>query len=285
MARLNKRYVRPIPLPREQPAPVDHNEPGAPVIPSRLDVYSDVRQGPWTYLASMIALAAACYVVAVSFGTFLFRESAAGRPLLTDESFWANLAMVTMVLLPTVPAVAVYTGLACLVAMPSYSVLARVLGFRWGWELHGAVVGGIVALIGFLPLHFLLKMPDAQPRDMATWLLLGPLLATTFLQCGGAYAGYLNWRFCPPLHGDAEDDPRPWSFSLRQLLLLTLVISVVLGGLSATGLLTVPLVALVESWLVWQTVSLPVALWFARWRRRVQVTRFRGRLNAIRRRQ
>lgn len=278
----NQRFIRPIPLPRERPAPVDHNEPGASVIPSRLDVYSDVRRGPLTYLGSMIVLATIAYVAAISVGVFLFREFASSGAWMADLHIVAELILFSMTLLPVAAAVAAYCGIVCLVVLPCYAATVRWLKIAWGWEVHGALAAGVVAFVGFVPLFLGRLGQQPQPMQLAGVIVFGPLLATTFLQCAGAYAGYLNWRFCPPLYS-GESGSRPWSFSLRQLLLLTLGVSLVLGGLSALGLLNAGLMALFGSWLVWQGLSLPLALWFGRWRRRVQVTRLRSKLVSMRR--
>ncbi|TWT74537.1 hypothetical protein Pla123a_33610 [Posidoniimonas polymericola] len=281
MARLTKRYIRPIPLPKEQPPPEDNNEPGVRVIPSRLDVYSNVRQGPWTYLGSMLALSGGVYSVTLC--TLLWLSSLRGPPLgAVGWQVLSELIPYLATMLPVFAVTAAYGGAISAVVLPVYVAAIKSMKLQCRWETHGALAGGVVALVAFLPLHFIRPLKEPQLDVLAIEILLGPLLATTFLQCGGAYAGLLNWRFAPPPNVGDAPGTMSLTFSIRQLLLLTLLTSLALGTLSYFRQLTLPLYALVGAWLVWQTISLPFAIWFGRWRRRVQSRRFGGRLKAMR---
>lgn len=168
---------------------------------------------------------------------------------------------------------------ACYAMLVSLHVLVvvwlgvRLLGIKSGWPDVGAFSGGLTAFVCMFPLGYetcvgLLRFPTNFFSDLGMYLLatlLGPMLAIFCGQVGGLRAGMATDRTNPDSDGSQASAPWPkLSFSLQQMLGLTVLASLLLAALKLSGLFTGATLLLVSCWLVWQTVSRYPAAWVAR---------------------
>ena len=185
-----------------------------------------------------------------------------------------------------------WTAIVALPTAAVFSLFVRSIRLRVGVVWLGAILGG---LVGFLAATLLLTMvfrEDFGGPPISLWQVLliiaaGPCMTTVLGQAGGAWG---SWRAAglqarcdallvaaaadvgiatPPAdEPTARRTPR-FQFRLRQLLWLTVWLSLLLAGATATGQ-PLAVLGIMGIWLVYQTVTLFVGAKLlrlvARWR-------------------
>ncbi|TWT74536.1 hypothetical protein Pla123a_33600 [Posidoniimonas polymericola] len=153
------------------------------------------------------------------------------------------------------------------------------IGVKWQWRTKGVIGGGMVAYAYFAPMVYVvcsefLWRPQVLPGGMELFMFLctvalGPVLAIFVGQVGGACGGLgLEQRRCDAGLDEEACDPNRASFSVRQMLGLTLVLSVGFAVLRLTEMLNLSMLLTVAFWMVCQTVGRRPALTLARRLRR-----------------
>lgn len=175
---------------------------------------------------------------------------------------------------------ALAAGVCLVVALLLLFLVSQVLKLlRWtvSWPSLGAFVGGLTGFLCLAPFGYsecvsVLAYPSQLYNDLGIYLTataLGPMLAIFCGQVGGAFGGYTAARESE--RGEVEpagQHPKRFSFSIRQLLGVTVVLSLLMAVLRLTGLLTSATLLLIAGWLLWQTLSRRPAMWLARrWNR------------------
>ena len=135
----------------------------------------------------------------------------------------------------------------------------KSLGGRPSATVFASFVGGLLGFLCTFPLvlEFFVS-PQASQNGFFLTLLIGPILATLMGQIGGAWGAVF---YEPTLYPAS----RRFQFSLYQLLILTLGISLALALLRLTGLLASPLLVYGIAWGVCQAISLWMIVALARW--------------------
>src|SRR5690606_13413634 len=66
----------------------------------------------------------------------------------------------------------------------------------------------------------------------------------------------------------AQASSRSWRFGIRQVLVLTLWLSIGLTVLKASGLAHVSIITFLTVWLIYQWCTMKLVFWFCQWRSR-----------------
>lgn len=267
MRKIPKHYIRPVPLPRpERAAAGDGGHYGRPLSNRRLDIAESNENGPWDRLGTALLLAGGAYplllwVVALATGAFVMVvsllqndwEPLVYAPLFVALSLLAALFGGCFTLF--------YTGVVTVFALLAVAGVVRLLRLTPGWETLGAFCGSWVAFLCFLPLTYAGKLRPADALDAWPVLACGPGLGITWGMLVGAYTGIGNQR--RSLRGPAG--AARLRFSIRQMMLLTLIVSLLLALLRLAQMLNSTLLFSVGIWLSCYGVFYPPATRLARW--------------------
>lgn len=188
------------------------------------------------------------------------------------ESFFGVAGVAFMVILIAPFTGGVFWAIAFFL-LSALKLALRLMRAAAPWPVLGALSGGAVGFLCLSPLLYmgyagLIRDPSrflAHPGPPLTALALGPLLATFCGQVGGAYGGYQSHYMTEWESVICRDQrSRGFSFSVRQLLGLTLIVSLVTAVLRVAGLLTPAMAVLAFSWPVVQLLTLWPAMRLAR---------------------
>lgn len=155
----------------------------------------------------------------------------------------------------------IWSAAVCLVVLPIAKLFARSLRIGARFELVMAICGGLVGFIAVIPLLALLLSGRDWEWEVLIWVLpLGPGLATILGQLGGAMGArrevLVNRAVLPP---DAPSNKHgPLQFGTRKLQWTCVWVSVLLTAFKLTGAPLEFALAVVTSWIVFQTLTLYV---------------------------
>ncbi|MCA9241417.1 MAG: hypothetical protein KDA37_14510 [Planctomycetales bacterium] len=174
-----------------------------------------------------------------------------------------------------------YSGMVSVVVLPLSAGACRLLVGRPRLPYLGAFCGGLVAFVCFLPY---VVLGDAWDNALLEWTLAyyaaGPMLAILCGLIAGAYAGVEFERELQVL--GKPIGASPVKFSIKQMLAVTLIASLLLTVLRLTGLLNARMLTYVTFWLVWQSLAMYPVVWLMRLRRRRVERRLAEKLRRIR---
>ncbi|MEM6654897.1 MAG: hypothetical protein AAF596_03760, partial [Planctomycetota bacterium] len=229
----------------------------------------------WERLIFQTAVAGFAYPLCVAVALLPFGLFAlfAGRPGLAEDALALFIALVITIALALIGYVYALFGSA--IASAALFGVFRLLAWRPRWPQLGAFLGALVAYLCTLP--WSLSIATALVEQwfnpaaygwtvggfgfwIAVTALLGPGLATLVGQVAGARAGLINGRaeqLAARRAARADKEPaaaniNPQQFSLRQMLAVTVVVSVVLTLLRLANLLTLPMGLATSFWFVAQ---------------------------------
>ncbi|TWT38193.1 hypothetical protein KOR34_31610 [Posidoniimonas corsicana] len=236
---------------------------------------------PWPAIGVGIAVSAGLYpcvalvpaIGVASLGMLITGDAPGSLALL--ERLAASIAMTVVVGMILI----FVTAVVCVPVLFVIWSMVRLLGLHLTWPAAGAFGGSAVAFAYFAPICYL-GLQDlhwqlggmVQPVEFVMLVVvvaIGPLLAVFVGQVGGAYGGVgiEQQRESLGLPGAVQYEGR-MAFSIRQLLGLTVVVSLLLAALRLAGLLNSATFFLVGCWLVWHVVSRRLAIALARRLRR-----------------
>jgi hypothetical protein len=153
-----------------------------------------------------------------------------------------------------------WAGAVSLFVLPVMYMLARSLRVSVGFTLLSACCGGIVGFVAVMPFIALITHGDHwRWEGFAFVLALGPGLTTILGQLGGAIGGRrevaINWAVQPP-----EESPtpsrRPLQFGIRQLLWLSVWLSLLLTAIKLSGVRLELILPVLVGWILYQAATL-----------------------------
>lgn len=161
-----------------------------------------------------------------------------------------------------------YTGMASVLVLPCTAGTLRLLGWRPKLPYLGAFCGGLIAFTCFLPfVIFTSSVWDNPQHPQFLWYYAaGPLLGILCGLAAGAHAGVESERELE-LRG-TPTNANGLKFSIKQMLAITVVASLLLTAMRMAGLLNARMLAYVTFWLVWQSLAMYPVVWLMRLRRR-----------------
>ncbi len=188
-------------------------------------------------------------------------------------------------------------GMVTLVTIPVFCLFLRSMRLRAGYIWLGAICGGLVGFLAvgaFVVWSGIRSLPPT-PLTSEDWIILGFLscavgLATVCGQAGGAWGGWMYVKEAvrarsangtaskseqpaqPAADSSASEEALVFRFSIRQLLWLTVWLSLLFAAVAATGAPEVILVTCAV-WLLFQTATLRLGARLLRWTARRRALR------------
>lgn len=264
--------------------PLDHHRhPRYTARPAR---GNPLAGGPWDRVGFAIAWAAVGYPLAVWAAAVLI-----GLVVVAVQSVWYgtavglitgafSAAIALIGALMASAAVVLYVGFVALMVVPALACSLPLWPSRPGWPTLGTLAAALVVLTAVAPLTLL---GDGGFSNTGEWIALPVVLltATAWTMFFGAYAGLINERRCQRTRG------RWRQFSIRQIMLLMLLVSVGLACIRLGLRGNLPLVLTVglslTCWTLvrWPTVWLASRLYLYRAQRyRRQLAEYRALVRA-----
>lgn len=235
----------------------------------------------WPAIGVSISLAAMVYPALVSLVALplILLSVVLGWNVLSLQEFFEAAIQFFVVVFLVGGAALFTTAVLCVPVLFLVWVTLAALGTQWAWPTKGVVAGGTVGYTYFaLYVYFAFsELPwriDVLARNNE-WLyvlgvtLLGPVLAVFLGQVGGACGGLgLEQKRREAGHVEEADQQKRGTFSVRQLLGLTLVMSVAFAAMRLLGLLNPAAMLTLGFWLVLEIAGYYPALKLARRLRR-----------------
>jgi len=153
-----------------------------------------------------------------------------------------------------------WAGAVSLFVLPVMYMLARSLRISLGFTPLAACCGGVVGFVAVMPFIAMITHGDHwQWAGFAFVLTLGPGLTTILGQLGGAIGGRrevaINWTVQP-----TEESPppsrRPLQFGIRQLLWLSVWLSLLLTAIKLSGVRLELILPVLVGWILYQAATL-----------------------------
>lgn len=231
----------------------------------------------WPAIGAGISLAAMCYpaITSLIILPFILLSVLLGWNVVSlQETLAAAIQFFVLVLLIS-GVTLLGTAVLCIPVLFLVWLTLAAIGVRWSWHTKGVFAGGVVGymyvgpFIYFASSSFLRRfqgLPNLEEGlEILFMTLLGPVLATFVGQVGGACGGLgLEQRRCEAGIPGESSGQRQGTFSIRQLLGLTLVVSVAFAVLRVFGLLNVAALITAALWFVCQAAGHYPALKLAR---------------------
>lgn len=153
-----------------------------------------------------------------------------------------------------------WAGAVSLFVLPVMYMLSRSLRVSIGFTLLSACCGGVVGFVAIMPFIAMITSGRQWWWEGLAWVLaFGPGLTTVLGQLGGAIGGRrevaINWAVQPP-NEPAPHRRRPLQFGIRQLLWLSVWLSLLLTAIKLSGVRLELIMPVLVGWILYQAATL-----------------------------